>query len=344
MKNVFVALFLVLLVLAAAAPAFAGAGNRTGTAGASELLIPVGTRDIGMGGASVSTARGVDALFWNPASVAQMDNSAALYFSHMSYIADIGVQYGAVSANFEGLGVLSLSLKSLSVGDIPVTTTTNTDGTGQTFSPQMFTVGLSYSRMLSDNVGVGITANYVTERLGDVSANGVAFNVGVVYENLGAVQGLSLGVVVKNIGPQMQFSGPGLLNQASVAGQNRPPQYYTIESAPFELPSSIDFGIGYKRTFMGDNSILLSTAYASNNFSDDEYKLGAEYAYEDILFLRGGYDLAKVESSDRQYIFGPSFGAGVHTALGSLDVTFDYAFRSAKLFDGNHIFSVKLGF
>ncbi len=42
-----------------------------------------------------------------------MNNSASVMFSHMSHIADIGVEYGAVSTNFEGFGVVSLSLKSL---------------------------------------------------------------------------------------------------------------------------------------------------------------------------------------------------------------------------------------
>ena len=333
-----------LLVAVMASTTYAGAGNRVGTSGASELLIPVGTRDIGMGGSTAATSTGIDALFWNPAAVSMMSNSVGLYVSHMNYIADIGVDYGAVAANFEGFGVVSLSIKSLSVGAIAVTTTANPDGTGQTFSPQFFTAGLSYSRRLSDRIAVGITGNLITERLGQVSASGFGFNVGVQYNNLASIEGLSIGVVVKNIGPQMTFTGAGLLNQAAVTGQNRPPQFYSIQAAPFDLPSSIEFGLGYKRTFTGDNSLLLSTGFQSNNFSDDEYKLGLEYAYEDIFFVRGGYDLAQKESVDLAYIFGPTFGAGIHTALGSTDITFDYAYRSVKVFSGNHVFSVKLGF
>ena len=344
MKIFRVTIAALLLIGAATSTAPAGAGNRTGTSGASELLIPVGTRDIGMGGSTAATSTGIDALFWNPAAVALMSNSVGLYVSHMNYIADIGVDYGAVAANFEGFGVLSFSLKSLSVGDIPVTTTANPDGTGQTFSPQFFTAGLSYSRRLSDRIAVGLTGNLITERLGEVSASGFGFNIGVQYNNLASIEGLSIGVVVKNIGPQMTFTGAGLLNEASVAGQNRPPQFYAIQAASFELPSSIEFGLGYKRTFTGDNSVLLSTGFQSNNFSDDEYKLGLEYAYEDLFFLRGGYDLAQTESSDLAYIYGPTFGAGIHTALGSMDITFDYAYRSVKVFSANNVFSLKLGF
>ncbi len=342
--NVTVRILMLLLLLAPLTEAVAGAGNRTGTNGASELLIPVGTRDIAMGGTGVAGSSGVEALFWNPAGAARTRSSVGFYVSHMNYIADIGVDYGAVSANFEGLGVFSLSLKSLSIGEIPVTTTQYPDGTGQTFRPQFFTVGISYSRQLNERIAVGVTGSLVSERMGDVSASGVGFTAGVQYNNLGGLEGLDFGVAVKNIGTQMKFEGSGLLTQAAVSGQNRPPQLYAVEAASFELPSSIEFGLAY-RARLGDlNSLLLSSAFQSHNFTDDEYRLGAEYAYEDLFFLRGGWVFAQKESQDRQFIFGPSFGAGVHSALGSVDVTFDYAFRKVDLFDNNHVFSVKLGF
>ncbi len=335
---------LLLVSLSISAIALAGAGNRTGTEGAAELLIPTGTRDIAMGGSTVSITSGIEALFWNPAGTATLRNPVVVYASHMNYIADIGVDYGAVSTSIEGFGVVSLSLKSLSVGEILVTSTTNPDGTGQTFTPQLFTAGLTYSRQLSDRIGVGLTANYVTETLGDVSASGFAFNVGVIYENLGSVDGLSLGVVVKNIGPQMKFSGPGLNIQATAANLNRPPGYYTVDAAGFELPSTLEFGIGYKVALATDNNLQLSSTFQNNNFSDDEYKLGAEYSFQNLLFLRGGYNFAQKESSQRDFIFGPSFGAGVHGRVGSLDLTFDYAFRQTDFFDNNHVFSVTVGF
>ena len=45
-----------LLVAVTISLTYAGAGNRVGTSGASELLIPVGTRDIGMGGSTAATS------------------------------------------------------------------------------------------------------------------------------------------------------------------------------------------------------------------------------------------------------------------------------------------------
>ncbi len=246
MKRAHTSIAFLLLAVLAMSQAFAGAGNRAGTNGASELLIPVGTRDIAMGGSTLSTASGVEALFWNPAGTVLMKNSADLYISHMSYIADIGVSYGAVSANIEGFGVLSLGLKYLAVDPILVTTTRDPEGTGQTFQPQFFTVGLSYARQLSERIAVGITGNLISERLGDVSATGLAFDVGVLYDNLASIRGLSIAVVAKNIGPQMKYEGTGLLTPATVADQNRPATLYQIQAASFELPSAIHFGVGYK--------------------------------------------------------------------------------------------------
>jgi Type IX secretion system protein PorV len=344
MKNIMTYACVLVLALGLSDTAFAGAGNRTGTGGATELLIPAGTRDIALGGSTIATTSGISALFWNPAGVAKMNNSVVVYASHMNYIADIGVDYGAVSANVEGFGVLSLSLKALAIDDILVTTTTNPDGTGQTFKPSFLTAGLTYSRQLSDRIAVGLTTNFISETLGDVSASGFAFNVGVIYDNLGSVDGLSLGVVVKNIGPQMKFSGPGLNTQATVASQNRPPQFYKIDGAAFELPSTLEFGIGYRANVAEDNTVLLSSTFQNNNFSDDEYKFGAEYAYQDLLFLRGGYNFAQKESDQRDFIFGATFGAGVHGRVGTLDLTFDYAFRQSDFFDNNHVFSLMVGF
>lgn len=343
-----------ILVLAALGltQAFAGAGNRAGTNGASELLIPVGTREIAMGGSTISTSAGVEALFWNPAGTARMKGSADLYFSHMSYFADIGVNYGAVSANLEGFGVLSVALKSLAIDEILVTTTRDPDGTGQTYKPQYMTVSLAYARQLSERISVGLTGTLISERLGDVSASGMSFDIGVLYDNLASVDGLSIGIVVKNIGPQMTFDGTGLLTTASVDGQHRPATLYRVQAASFELPAAIHFGVGYKRQVSDMISIQGSTAFQSNNFSDDEYRIGLEAAYQDLLFLRAGYSATQGDmnlfgqggSDDTENLFGATLGFGVHSALGNTDISVDYAYRAMKTFEGNHVFSVKLGF
>ena len=100
-----IACALVLVVLAAA-PAWAGSDERQGSAGAGELKIPVGPRSTALGGTTVADVTGAEAIYWNPAGLASQTGTAA-YFSHLSYIADMDVNYFALvtkAGNFGSIG------------------------------------------------------------------------------------------------------------------------------------------------------------------------------------------------------------------------------------------------
>lgn len=322
--------------------AYAGGGEKIGTSAAPELLIPVGSREIALGGSSLSSTSGIEAIYWNPAGVARSSFGTEALFSYTTYIADMGIQYAAVTSSFS-FGTIGLSIKSLSFGDIEITTENAPDGTGQIFSPSYLTAGLTYSTLLTDRISVGATAKLITERIDRVSASGVAFDVGIQYSGFANVEGLSIGVTVKNLGPAMQFNGAGLLREAAVSDARRPASNYQIQASSDELPSIFEFGIGYNYRFEETNTFSLSTLFQNNNFSDDEYKFGLEYGYDNTLFLRGGYNLSQKSVKD-SYIFGATAGAGIHYAFSGLDLSIDYAFRDVKFFSSNHTFSLKLGF
>ena len=346
MKRI-IKLISVFILTLAISNVFAEGGKRTGTAGASELLIPVGPRGIAMGESNLVSATGIEALFWNPAGVSHMQNNADVLFSHMSYIADIGVEYGAVAANFEGFGAIAFSVKALSIGDISVTTTKNPDGTGEIFSPTMVTTGLAYSRMLTDAISVGLTANLVNERMADVSATGIAFDFGVIYQNLADVSGLSIGVVLKNLGPEMKFDGSGLYQEGQINEVNRPPTFYKIDAAAFEMPFNFQLAAGYQPVIDEMNTLEFTGIYMNNNFSPDEYKLGGEYGYNKTFFVRAGYQFAGNAGEsfgESNYLYGFTAGAGIDYEVEGFGVKIDYAFRDTKFFDGNHVFALTLGF
>ncbi len=323
--------------------AYAGRGDKVGTPAAPELLIPIGSREIALGGSSLSTTSGIEAIYWNPAGVARSSYGAEALFSYMTYIADIGVEYAAVTSTFPEFGTVGLSIKSLSFGDIEITTEDAPDGTGQLFSPAYLTIGLTYSRLLTDRISVGVTTKLITERIDRVSASGVAFDAGIQYTGFANVAGLSIGVAVKNIGPTMQFDGSGLLREASVEDSRRPASNYKIQASSDELPSVIELGVGYRYKIEERSAFSVSTLFQNNNFSDDEYKFGLEYGYDNMFFIRGGYNVSQ-ESIQSSYIFGATFGAGVHYGFSGLDMAVDYAYRDVKFFSANHAISLKLGF
>ena len=346
MKRVFESRYvmvMLVIVLATAGTVHAGRGDKAGTSAAPELLIPVGARDFAVGGASLATTGGVEAIYWNPAGLSRMNNSSEVMFSHMNYIADIGVEYFAVGTTFEGFGTVGFSLKSISIGDIAVTTEDNPDGTGELFSPTYLTIGLTYSRLLTDRVSVGLTTNLISERIDRVNASGIAFNVGLQYSSFANVSGLSIGVAVKNIGPAMQFDGSGLLRQGTTADVSRPSSPVKIQAATDELPSTIELGVGYAYRPQDNHVLNMTGLFVNNNFSDDEYKFGLEYGFDNTFFLRGGYNISQ-ETVDASYIYGVTAGAGVHYAFSGTSVTVDYAFRDVDFFQSNHVFSIRLGF
>lgn len=343
MKKILALFLLAALLLFSVESIHAGAGNRKATGGASHLLIPVGARGIAMGGANIAATYGLDAIFWNPAGVADSPTDVNVMFSHMSYIADIGVEYGAVSAKLGELGTVAFSIKALSIGEIDITTTQDPDGTGATFSPQMMVAGITFSRQLTDNIAIGLTANYISETLDRVSATGLGFNAGVIYKNLADVDGLSFGLAMKNFGPQMQYDGSGLYYEAEVDEFHRKPNYYKAESAPYDLPSTFELGFAYSPQLDKMNNLVISANFQNHNFASDEYKVGAEYSYNNMFFLRAGYTTAPEEDAEN-YLYGLTAGAGINYAVGSSSVRVDYTYRDVQYFDANHVFSVSFGF
>lgn len=346
MTNPFKRVAALILALALASEiAFAGGQNRAGTSAAPELLIPLGARYLAMGGSAGAIATGVEAIYWNPAGLDRVERSASAMFSHRTYIADMSVNYFAVSGKF-GIGSLALSLRSFSVGDIPVTTETAPDGTGEIFSPTFFVAGLSYSKQLSDRTSVGVTANVINENFARVGGTSIAFDVGVQYRSLLGVEGLAIGVAVKNVGPPMRYGGSGLLVQGSALGSDREITVYRVEAASFELPSTIEIGLAYRFSVGESNQVHVTSAFQNNNFAYDEYRFGVEYSFDNTLYVRGGYLRAAGAAENMPNIFQNfTVGAGVNlTNVGGVGLAFDYAFVPVKFFSNNHVVALKLGF
>ncbi len=321
--------------------------KRTGTAAATQLLIPSGGRDFALGGSSIATTSGVEAMYWNPAGLARMKDAAQGMFSDMTYIADIGVSNFAVGGTFGDFGTVGMSIKSLDFGKIPNTTEDDPENSGERFySPDFSTLAFTYAKNLSDAVTVGLTGKIVSEKILDANSTGYALDMGVQYANLVGITGLDLGIAIRNIGPKMQYGGSGLYRKAEGTTGSRPEQAYKLEAATFELPTTIDLGVAYnvdldaiKASFTG--------AYSNNSLYVDEFKFGGEVSYTAsdglIIYGRGGKAAAQVTNADDD-IFGIVMGGGVTFTTEGLAITVDFANRAVKDLGNNNVLSVKLGF
>jgi long-subunit fatty acid transport protein len=91
------------------------------------------------------------------------------------------------------------------------------------------------------------------------------------------------------------------------------------------------------------NSLLVTTTFQNNNFSYDEYRLGLEYGYNDLFFVRSGYAFAP-QSTSENYMYGFTAGAGVNYQVQGFAFKIDYAYRDVQYFDANHIITLTMGF
>jgi hypothetical protein len=347
MRALLVRLAVPMALLGFAGQAAAGGLDRTGTSGAQELRIPVGAASIAIGGSAVALGNGIGNMWYNPASLAGVDDAEGM-ISYSSYLADSKVNYGAVSTKLGGAGNLALSIKVLNIGDIVVTTEEAPEGTGEVLNPTFSVLGLTYGRRMTDRVSLGFTLNYVNEKVAQATASGLAADLGVQYDT--GWRGLRFGFAMKNLGPNMSFSGPDFEERFSLPGDDpsAQPHVVRLESTDFELPSYLQLGVSYDIGVAEKQHATIYGTFQGNNFSTDEWRLGAEYLLGTHIALRGGYvgQLALSESSRQQdYLYSYSYGAGLNFKLGDRPLSFDWAgTHVGEFFDDNQQVSLRIAF
>ncbi len=347
MRALLMKLAIPMALLGLAGTATAGGLDRMGTAGAQELRIPVGAASIAIAGSAVALGNGIGNLYYNPASLAAVDNPEAIV-SYSTYLADSKVDYGAVSTKVGSAGNVAFSVKVLNIGDIVVTTENAPEGTGEILNPTYSVFGLTYGRRMTDRVLLGLTASYISEKIAQTSATGFAADFGVQYDT--GWRGLRFGFAMKNIGPNMTFSGPNFEQRFTLPGDDPSAQPHVIqlESTSFELPSYLQIGVSYDVGVAEKQHATIYGTFQGNNFSTDEYRLGAEYMLGEHIALRGGYvgQLA-VSSADRQpdYLYSFNYGAGLNFKMGDRPLSFDWAgTHVGQFFGDNQQVSLRIAF
>ncbi|MBL7025769.1 MAG: PorV/PorQ family protein [Candidatus Marinimicrobia bacterium] len=343
-------LMVLLITLLAVSIAFAGSDKRRGTAGAQELLLPVGSVGTAMGGSYSAVVSGIEAAYWNPAGVAKLEGNGEAIFSHMDYIADINVEYAAIASRVGNLGVLGASLKTINFGEIPVTTTNSPDGTGETYSPRYMTIGVIFSRVMTDRINFGAKLNLISEQIMRVSANGVALNAGVQYRT--SEDGFMMGVTLRNLGIDMLFTGADLEQTITPPGSEpgTRSEPWRIPLSSFELPTQLEIAIAYGVYHNGSSKLTLGGSFLNDNFSLDQYTFGAELEVMDMFYLRGSYALAEdpetheLYSGNEEFLWGPGFGGGLKLKMGTTNLKIDYAMRPTYLFANTQWLSFRVGF
>jgi hypothetical protein len=193
---------------------YAGNKDRSGQAGATELLINPWARSSGWGNVSTANVKGLEAMFINVAGLA-FTKSTDLVFSHTTYLkgSDINIFAFGFSQRIGEAGVIGMNVVSMSFGEINVTTPDSPEGGLGQYKPNLLNVAIAYAKAFSNSIYGGITIKIISESIADVSAQGIAIDAGIQYVT-GDMEQIKFGIALKNIGPRMKFSGDGLLETA----------------------------------------------------------------------------------------------------------------------------------
>jgi hypothetical protein len=295
-KNVLKGIFSIIFVISLVSWVEGGVG----TTAANYLKIAPGIRANGMGGAYVSLAKDSSATYWNPGGLGLVE-STQIGLMHLSYIEGINYEYGDIAIPIKDAGVIGINFSLLNSGNIDQTgeDSNNNYVLISTYNYEAVVGTVSYGVKIGE-IAVGGSLKVLYDQMAGDLALGVGIDVGGIYET--EVRGLSLGLAVVNIGPQIKGSS---------------------------IPMVIKSGIGYEKELIADHKVSMAVDYNYEIEGRSKVSVGVEYEAFKIISIRGGYRF-----NDDEY--GITAGIGVKAKVGDIDVGIDYSYIPSKDFGLTH--------
>ena len=333
-----------LALLAVLAAPEAGAQNvsRAGTSAAPFLQIGVGSRATALGGAFTATADDATALYWNPAGLAGMP-AGEFVTAHSEWLGDVTHDYVGVALPVGG-GVVGASVTLLGVPDMTVRTELNQEGTGETFDAADMALGVHYGRQISDRFSLGGTVKYVQQRIWHSAASAVAVDLGTRFRT-DFFGGLTIGATISNFGTDLQLDGRDLRTfvdpdptQDGTNGQV--PADYALDT--WSLPVDFKIGIVSRPLDSRMNALTVSVDALHPSSNYESVNAGAEYAFRERIFFRGGFQGLFLPEREG----GLALGLGVAQPLPYPDglAKLDYAFRDGGRLGRIHTVGLSVSF
>jgi hypothetical protein len=300
-------------------------------------------RHAALGDAGVATSPDVNSAYWNAGKLVFLDNTKK-YGASVSYtpwlgkiVTDMSISSLAGFYRIDREQAVAVSLKYFDLGEISFRGMQN-EPLGD-FNPKEAAFDATYSRMLTENLGLGITGRYIYSNLtgaftgSDAQAgHSVAADLGVFYTK--PLQGarnstLSLGAQVSNIGAKISYTDN---NSKDFLPTNlRLGGAYTMELDPF---NTLSFILDFNKLMVPspganrDTVSLLSGMFGSfsdapNGFKEELHEfmtsVGIEYWYRETFAGRVGYFNEHADKGNRKYM---TLGVGFRKQTFGLDVAY----------------------
>ena len=319
------------------------------------LTVSPDARSAAMGDAGVAITPDANAPHWNPAKLGFIQQDFAFATSYSPWlrniINDMWLGYLSGVKRINENSSFSASLLYFNLGSIQFT-----DANGnplQDFRPKEYTIDVAYGQRLTDNLSLGLGGRFIHSNLaggisitsgGGASAtakpgNSVAADLGIYYTNDLIIGGknynLSFGGNLSNLGAKISYGSPD--DKDFIPTNLRLGTAFTMELDPYNkitltvdgnkllVPSPtgnrVEDSIRRAKGVM--NALVSSFSDAPGGFSEEiseiNLSVGAEYWYDNIFAARAGYFYEDPNKGNRQYF---SMGLGIRYQKFGLDAAY----------------------
>ena len=291
-------------------------GQRVGTSVFSFLNIGISARAIGMGESVVALNQDASSVFYNPATIAQLDQTE-IYFTQIQWPAEISYDFFSITKNIKGRHYFGLNGGILHMEPMMETTEFFPDGTGNYFTYQDQFVGLTYGAKMTDRFSFGLTIKQVSENLAGFEMSTFLFDMGTFYWT--GYKSLRFCASISHFGSQTGPNGSFeklILDQESGVEINE-----QTEFEKFSPPTLFRVG-GAIDPLLNDKHMLTISSQLNHPVDNAEYIVfGLEYSFLKTFYLRGGYKFNKLEENR-------TLGLGLLIPLSSFKVRVDYGYAN----------------
>jgi len=319
-------------------------GQAAGGSAVPFLLISPDARASGMGEVGTAIADDINAIYWNPGGLGFLETLEATQYERETdeepapfrqislafspwlpqFNADLYYSYLTFGTYIEEIsGTVAFNFILMNLGEFQ---RTSPEGKEQgRFTSNEFAFGASYGTRVSEDIGIGIQAKYIQSNLTPktstqpIAGTGISFAVdmGFLWRPTDIMEGIddvfSFGINLQNFGPKMTY-----INEAD------------------PLPTTLRLGFSYlmfedeynsflfamdlskllvKRDSLGSDPLPNSLITGWEN-KGMEVSIGAEYWYQEVVALRGGYFYEPSTLGGRQFY---NFGFGLRYDMMKLD-------------------------
>ncbi len=318
------------------------------TTGVPFLRIGSDARSGAMGDVGIAISPDANAQFWNVGKIAASDKDMGFSVNYTPWLKElVPDMFLGYLAGYKKFGdndnqALSASLRYFNLGNIEWTSEMGIPiGTGK---PREMSLDVGYSRLLSENLSVGVALRYINSNIASGAssvegavkpANSFAGDIGVYYTSTQDISDeaagtFSAGAVLSNLGGKVTYSQttrdflPTTLG-LGVAYTYKVDEYNKITGA-LDLNKTLapaprrdnDTGSWYIPNYTVVTGMLNSFTDAPKGYGTT-VSLGAEYWYQDQFALRAGYFYEHPDNGARQYF---TCGVGVKYMVFGLNFSY----------------------